>query len=61
MNEAASVYELTTPTNHNTNKTTKSVHSMALLATGRETAKRLRTHPNVRRYGSRRPNGYQGT
>src|SRR5512138_587676 len=26
------VYELTTPRNHRTNKTTKSVHNMALLA-----------------------------
>ena len=33
----STVYELTTPRNHRTNRTTKSVHSMARLANGRET------------------------
>src|SRR4030095_2939846 len=48
------VYELTTPRNHRTNRTTKSVHNMALLAMV-ERQRASAPHTLVRRDDDRRP------
>src|SRR4030095_1526139 len=48
------VYELTTPRNHRTNRTTKSVHSMALLAMVERHRASAPAH-RVRRDDDRRP------